>query len=185
MATEDVTRCLSVPGRLAYAPTQGGLLTAFPHGGTALGAIADVAVQREEEFYIETAEEYGQDVGAVRGRERWALAFTLVQYDPDALALIYNTSTTSVAGYQSAKTVKESVIGAVTPLSPIVFSPYDTDQPAVLIYAPIPYTGNAAQKLDLVIDKGLEIAIVLLATRHSTIGRVISIDKLEQLNLSA
>lgn len=183
MAGDDPALALSVPGRLTLGPTQDGIYPgAFPHGGTPLGIVGEVHVERTEQMTPIFAEEFGQIVGAVRGFETWVLGFTLQQYDPDALALIYRTTTTSRNGFSGARTVRESLPGVVAPSAPVLFSPDDSANPGVLLYAPIPQVGPATQRLDLSLVKGLEIGVILLATRDPA-GRVIAIDRLEHLSL--
>lgn len=183
MAAEDLSLVLSAPGRLCYNPTQAGLLQAFPHGGTALGLVSDVAVERDEVLEPVVAWEFGQEINSgFRSLERWALAFVLRQWDPDTLGLLFRTTTTSAGGYSGAKTLKASTIGQVGALSPILFSPLDVKHPAVLIYAPMP-ARKATQILALSLDRRLEVAAVFRATR-GTVGEPIAIDRLEHLSLT-
>lgn len=185
MAAEDLSLCLSVPGKLAYNPTQGGLLAAYPHSGTALGKIRDFTVEEDAVEVPIVAEEWGSVVGATRGETVYRVSFVLEQWDPDALALIYRTTTSSAGGYQGAKTITNNLPGVLTPASPLVFSPDDKRNPGLVFYSPIFYTGPVARRLAFDLSRRLEIPVWFWAGRHATVQKSHAIDRLEHLSLTS
>lgn len=182
MATEDLAQVFRVPVRLAYAPTQAGLLAAFPHGGTALGAITDVVLSQVLAERIVTAWELGRAVGMLRGLELWRLACALEQDDPDAIALLFTTASAS-AGYSGARTIQATSPGyvAATALSPIVVSPLDPRHRGAILHAPIAEVGPP-RRLELAHGRRCEIAMQFLCGVDAA-GKAISIDRLEHITL--
>lgn len=183
MATPDPTLALSVPGQLALAPTQNGLLTPFPCGGQSLGLVVDFHVEQVEVSERILSEGRSRTVGRIRGDTAWFVGFKLLQYDLDALNLFYRTVTTSSAGYANAGTIRESHSGLVPPALPLCFVPDDPTHPAVYVYAPVPYLPDR-RRLDYAIDLGLEWDLVFEATEDATSGAVLAIGRLETLNLN-
>lgn len=183
MASANLQDCFRVPGRLAIGPSQAGLLQAFPHGGTEVGRISEAFVAETEEITPILSEARGKIVGAVRGSVTYVVGFTLLQWDPDGYGLVFRTTTTSAGGYQGVKTIEGSTPGNVSATSKLIFSPDDPRHPAVLIYAPIPYLGNATRRLEFSLKKDLEVALIFLAAEDSN-GNDIAIDRLEHLSLT-
>lgn len=181
MATADPRNAFRVPGQLCIGPTQNGLLSAFPHGGTSLGLVRDVRVEEEEEVATIDDEARGQVNGVVRGMARYRLGFIVSGWDDDALNAFYRTTTTSAGGYTGARTLLAAQPGVVTAGSALLFSPRDTRHPAVVVLAPVPFA--RARTLRFGPSDDLEIAVLCWATRDSN-GNDIRIDLLEHLSLT-
>jgi len=85
----QLDQILTVPGRLVWNPTQA-LSTAFPYGGTAFGQVVDVAIQAFETVEKLTEEEFGEaPIETVFLGEAWAIGFSLVEFDVNALAIVF------------------------------------------------------------------------------------------------
>lgn len=98
MATPNVRDILRVPGKLCINPTN--LTAAFPHGGTALGIVHDVAIRLEQPCQYITAEEYGnQKIEGVIVTSGCSLGFILRGWDNDCLNRLFpNTFLGGVTG---------------------------------------------------------------------------------------
>lgn len=88
MSAPDLANILRVPGRLSHSPTD--LSTAYPHGGTALGAVGKATLRPIEPVFAVTGEEVGgAPVELISGGARWVLDVELREYDADALAVLF------------------------------------------------------------------------------------------------
>lgn len=174
MAAADLASILNNPGRLCHTPTS--TSTAFPHGGTAIGATKEVvctSVQGRKEIRDEG---FGQEIhDIIWTGENWAIACVLRQWDADAVSILFpNTSAGTV-------TQQRMVVGVTTTnnrpglrlrslAKKILFSPLDPDRvPAVLFYAAVPMP-RETEELNLSLDKRFEVGAVFAALRHDTLG---------------
>jgi hypothetical protein len=174
VASPDLNTVLNAPGRLCWNPTN--LATAFPHGGTALGATHKTMLSRADRRTEIRDEAFGAEVSdVVWCGENWAIACVLRSYDNDALATVFpNTSAGATSGHK--------IVGGVTSSNnrpgllmsglagKLLFSPLDPDRvPAVLFYKAVPLTEETLQ-INLALDKRYEIGAVFLSIRHATLG---------------
>lgn len=92
MATQNPESVMRVPARLCKSPTN--LALPYPHGGTALGIVAQIAFKPNMLFVDVTAEEFGGTlVDRIYAGEEPILSCTLRGWDSDALgAILPNTS---------------------------------------------------------------------------------------------
>ena len=184
MALPDTTKVFRVPGRLAINPTN--LATAFPHGGTAIGASSQIRIVTGIEEARVTAEEFGgQAVEAILGKRDFYMSCLLREWDNDALSTLYGSDATTGAsgdklvswpgtdrgGYQlSNRSVK------------LVFTAdRQTEHPSLLIYKAIPlYAEFEALRLTIVSE--LTMPAVFLGIRDGS-SRVAALGLLSDLSL--
>jgi len=108
MAAGHPRKFMRLKGKLCKAPTSLSA-TAFPHGGTALGTVADARFEfgiRGEEVH---AEEFGSAVvDFIRAGDRAVFLCILREYDSDVVSTIFPNT---VAGASSGK---QKVVGRVS-----------------------------------------------------------------------
>lgn len=177
MGTASADSVLLVPGRLAKNPTD--LTTAYPHGGTALGVVADVILEprvRTEEI---AAEELGGAPAEVLYLgEAWRLAVLLRQWDVDAIDAIFPNVTQTGTG-NVRRTIQ--MVGNVYPgyllssrACKLVFTPDDSTRPGLLVQRALPALRPTAA-LNLGLDRELGFAAFFWVvkganTRYADIG---------------
>lgn len=189
MSVYDPTRALSVPGRLVINPTNAGLISGiYPFGGVEFGIVTRIKVTRTAVHAFYNSEARGRDgVSGYRGRDRLALTFALVQYDPTVLDTVWAFSTVSPNGYAGANILslpqpgRNNTPGLIPAGSPLLFAADDPIHPSAIIYAPI-YTFDPKLEEDLVLNKPLETAFVVVAGIDGT-GRDYSQDLMENLSV--
>ena len=141
MGTPATNNVLRVPGRLVRDPTD--LSASFPYGGTALGVVSGVALDRgivTEELV--GGDDRNQTIDLLYLREQWRLSVVLREWTDEALA---------VAGYNlgtGASTSKKYLAnrGSVVPgrlLSSflsmkLVYAPEDASTPGILVFRALP-----------------------------------------------
>ena len=184
MSATDTTKVYRVPGRLAINPTD--LSTAFPHGGTEIGASSQIRIITGIEEARVTAEEFsGQSVEAILGKRDFFMSCLLRQWDNDALSTLYGQDATTGAsgdkvlnwpgtnrgGYQlSGRSVK------------LVFTAdRQTEHPSLLIYKAIPLYAEF-EALRLTILSELTMPAVFLGIRDAS-SRVAAMGLLSDLTL--
>ena len=112
-------------GRLAYGCTD--LSTAWPHGGTGLGLVGQVFLIPQRRWAALPAEETGAAVEVIWLGGDVVVGFTLEGWDEDAVAVLHpNTSTSSSRTIVEWPGTDVPVGGPLTPLTNVVFTPYDT-----------------------------------------------------------
>jgi len=178
MGTPTIRTALEVPGRLAWGCTD--LTAAFPHGGTELGFVGQVAFEPGEGVQEITAEETGRVVEVVATITRPVLTAVLRDADDDALGHVFlNTSTgsttgrtvvdiggTNRAGYLYAG---RSGVLVFTPES--VIEGNDDVHRMVVFYKAVPHT-QAQAKLALVLGTKEEIPVAFIGIEDSS-GRLV------------
>lgn len=142
MGTAAAGSVLLVPGRLAKNPTD--LTTAYPHGGTALGVVADVVLEpRVRTMEIEAEEWGGAPADVLYLGEAWRLAVLLRQWDVDAIDAVFpnvtNTGTGNVRRtiQQTGSTVYPGYTLSSRAMK-LVFTPDDSARPGLLIQRALP-----------------------------------------------
>lgn len=185
MASADVRKVLRVPGRLCAAPTD--LSTAFPHGGTALGIVRDLAFRPNLKQRRVTAEEFGGEiVETIIGGESCVLACVLRGMDNDAVTKAFlNTSAGSSSGDRTIQYPGSSRAGTLgsSRSFKLLFSPRDTtNHHGLILYNAIPLVAESAE-LQLAIGQEMGIAVVFVAYRTST-PNLYQIAKLADMTLS-
>ena len=169
MATTNLAECLSAPGRICVNPTN--LATAFPHGGTALGAVRAVKTRRIVTKVPIRDEAFGQEIrDFVWGGENYILAFILRQWDATGVATLFpNTATGTTSnrvGIESPGSVRPGTLGSTFAVK-LLFSPLDPERvPAVILYSAIPFTEDTTE-LDHAAQKRQEVACVVHAVRDT------------------
>ena len=189
MAAPSALQALHNVGKLSAA-LEGqtyNFTTAYPHGGTALGLVRDIKLQRTEGRELIIAEEFGVEVvDEVYTGEAWLLAFALRGFDDDALGAIFpNTATGTLAKKKGIVYPGTDVVpgnlrsgGAVK----VLFTPDDTaNHHAVYLPNAIP---EIAEELEIPLGRSNELLVLcgFRALRDAaTAGRAIQVQLLEDL----
>ena len=186
MSASDVLSALRVPGKLVVTPTD--ISTAFPHGGTELGLVGEVVLEREERTYEVTGEEYGGEVVEdIYLGEQWKLVIALRGSDPDAIANIFLNSTTgttfNLAGLSWPGTSREGRLKTSDAVK-ILFSPLDIKRhKGVYFRKAIP---KVAENVEVIYHSGKEQVIIagFLALRDdSTEAGSVQVQIVEDMTL--
>lgn len=162
-----------VPGRICVGPTD--LSTDYPHGGTALGEVADAVCTLDAPVEVLTAEEWGNEPhGAIAGGEAWSMAFLLRSWDLAAYSRFFlNTAAGTTSGHPLVESPGTNRAGYnyASRAAVFCFSPFDTEgDPFVVFYAGMPMVKETA---DLHFHLGSEndrlmVPAVIVATRDSS-----------------
>lgn len=185
MGTPDVARILAgVPGRLCVGPMN--LATAFPHGGTALGLVRELAVRVLTARAEVVAEEFGAEaVEQVYLGQRWALVGTMRSLDDDMVQRLFPaTATGTTTQHRVISYPGTARAGDLRSASSVVlcFSPDDLDRhPMVLFHRALPLVEEQAE-LQARLDQEAGFAFAFLAIR-ATDGRAVSLGQREDLTL--
>jgi hypothetical protein len=185
MATYDVRSVLRAPGRLCYSPTD--LSTAWPHGGTGLGAVRGVTVRPFLSQFPVTAEERGgEPVEFLRPGEWWGLSAFLRGWDPDAVGRIFPNTVTGTVTQHPGVEIPGSSVRAGHRVSDnavkVLFTPDNTDDvPAVLFYAAVPAL-DAQAELYFGREQELGMPVIFYGLRDSS-ERIVNIKRLKDLSL--
>lgn len=186
MSTANLEKIRGIPGRLALLPTQAGLLTDYPHGGTALGTVEAVSFRFGWRHRDVVAEDWLEVVETHRVASFPVFAFTLLDWDQDVLSRLGITFTTGAgpASYQGANRLNGGdAPNKLTALDPILFSPFDPKAPGLLIHRPLMHPLDGEQ-LRLAVNELASIPLVVKPTRtSSTPPRLWQCDLLEQLEV--
>jgi hypothetical protein len=145
MSTPNARDLLRVPAELVWNPTS--LLTAYPHGGSALGLVRDLEIRLNVQTSSVVAEEWGgQVVDEIYLCESIVLTAVLRSFDADAISALFPN--TSLGAVTKARKVKGHVAGSginraglllSTRAGKLVVSPRDVDEaPMLVIYNAIP-----------------------------------------------
>lgn len=162
--------------RLCVNPTD--LTLVFPHGGTALGYVRDIALEPGVRVKEILAEEYGgEPVSLVYLGARWTLAVIVRQWwDNTTLGAVFpNTADASGSGQTRTGINHPGTVHPGTLLEAdnfsLLLSPEDEDNPAVYIKSAVAVPDVAA-RLNFRLDQELEYAVVVRAFRHATVQAV-------------
>lgn len=177
MGTLDLTKVIRTTGRLAISPTDLG--TAYPHGGTDLGAVTSVMVLPGIETVDIRAEEFGGEVvETILAGQNPVLVADLRQWlDSDAAGTTWpNTSTTKVLHPSSNRAGYKMSGDAVS----VIFTPDNTTaHPAVLFYKAIPIARPEAE-LPLSVTREMRHPVAFKGIRNGS-GLTYEIDLLANL----
>ena len=148
MAAPDIRAALQVPGKLCYGPSD--LTTAYPHGGTALGEVGQVAVSPNYTVRLITYETYGTEVTEViHTGESWVIAFALRTWDNDAISTIFpNSAAGATTKYRVIHGAGTNAAGYTLSSKSVVlcFSPENIDlSPMVMMYKATPLVDETAR----------------------------------------
>ena len=182
MALPDLGRYLWIPGRLAKDPTS--FSTVFPHGGTALGDTAGLAIAHRVIQAEIPAQEFGTWSDSLYCGERWSLAGAFHTWDADAINTLFpNTSLGAITGERLIK-FSPTAFRAGQLLSSrsvkLIFTPDDPKS------VPAIYFRNAAPLVDEAVKYRLSLAdetffpFVFLALPHDS-GNAVEFGFLEDL----
>lgn len=184
MAAEDLSRIRRVPGRLSIGPTS--LVTAYPHGGTAVGVVNDIAIEVVETTVPITAEEYGTEVvDVLYTGTRWGIAALLRQVpDDDVIQRVFPS--TVVGAVTGARVVQHpGTTRAGTLLSAnvfvLMFTPDDPRAPHVIFHRVIPQLAERVV-ISLALNREVALAVSFTAIRAAD-GRAVSIGDIQDLVL--
>lgn len=169
MTTGNVMDVLQQPGRLCINPTN--ILTAFPHGGTALGEIYKHAIRvytgqtpiNDEALGIET-----RDI--IYTGEQWAFLGLLRSFDPDAISTLFpNTVVGSGSGKRKIEFPGSFGPGSLLSSRSVVllFSPLDEDNGLYFLMRkalPLPNTSN---QINMALKSKAEIGFAFTAIRDA------------------
>jgi len=184
MAAGDVRKVLRSPGRLAYGCTD--LTTAWPHGGTGLGATKGLVMMPLHELpFVVTAFEYGgRPVESYRAGEFYRFSCRLRGWDDNAIAAFYpNTETGSVSQHTGVAvlTTETTLPGrreSARQLK-VVFTPDNTkDVPAMILYAAQPFVMSGETALQRKEERTIDVA---LDTYPDSTGRIYRANRLSDL----
>ena len=185
MATANVRNILRSPGSLCINPTD--LTTAFPHGGTAIGVVRDLAFV----FNMKTSETTGEEWGGVATRvfydgEKPFIAAVLREFDDDAISNIFpNTAEGTVSQTRQINMVANSGNRAGFDLTGqsfiLVFSPDDVDRKNfILLHRAVPAVEETS-RLNLKLSEEVGLGVVFWATPDAD-NEVYRIGKRADLN---
>ena len=180
MATDDPRRILRVPGRLSWGATD--LTAVWPHGGTGLGAVKGVRLQRIGAAYPLTMEakggipvEYNEEGPA------WLLAATIRTFEDDAIQRVFRNTAAGTTSQRRVVT-EPGTVRAGNWLSGrsgvLVFTPEgatqaksatapDTDAPFVVLYRVLPLLKSDVA-IPLELGEPFEIDVVFQAIPDSS-----------------
>lgn len=185
MAAPDLARVLRVGGRLAVNPSN--LASAWPHGGTGLGLVQDVAIRVRSSVHEIAEEPWGIEPSEViLGGESVALVAALRTWDATALATVFPSGATgSVTGERvvtypgaSWKAGTQLYAGRVV----LLFTPTDQENhPAALFYAACPVLDDDVS-LRLQLDQEHLVAVRFVCARDAS-ARVYAYGRLRDLSL--
>lgn len=184
MAISNPRQSRRIKGFLCADPTD--LSTPFPHGGTALGMVADILFQTRVLHAPVTAEEFGgEPVEWIGGGEVAVLGCIARGMDNDMLQKIFlNTTVGSSSGSRVVSNPGTKRAGSLRSSDSFVllFSPKDTTRHrGILVYNAVPMLDESAE-LQLSINEEIGIACLFQGIRDSS-DRIYSMARLEDLTL--
>lgn len=188
MGARDEDTVMRGPVRLAKTPTD--LSSAFPHGGTELGACRDYEVEFLEPMHAVAGEEFGGlPVELIEGQKGVILHTLIRSWDADAIATVFanysgtstNTivSTTASGGGQS---IRAGALGSARGVKLIASPENTTDDKALLIYRAVPVLVPLS-RMALSILKENVIAVSWIALPNAN-GKVYQMGKLSALTVT-
>lgn len=183
MSLRDVKSIVKNRGRLCIDPSD--LSVAFPHGGTALGTVKNIAVADGHEYFDIEAEEMGvRYVESVQLQHFYVLAGIARGFDDDMIDTIQpNSATGSVTGKKIIQGLGAKRAGALLSASSVVlfFSPDDPRHRAAIFYKALPKIGAANELLLSVTDEA-DTTFAFLAIDDDS-GKDVNIGRIEDLTL--
>lgn len=188
MSTANLEKIRGIPGRLALGPSQAGLLTDYPHGGTALGTVESVDFAMGIRYRNVITEDWLEVVEKHRVAELPVFSFVLLDWDADVLARLGLTYTTGTgpASYQGAARLNGAAgPNKLTALDPLLFAPFDPKHPGLLIHRGLLSLEESAT-LRFAIGEPAVFPLIVEPTRtNSTPARLWQCDLLDQLEVGS
>lgn len=142
MATADLQKVVTVPGRLCYTPTD--LTLPFPHGGTSLGVVRQIVVLPNVNHKEVGLDPHGGEPGeVVYLGSRPRLVATFRGFDVDAVSKLFPYSATTPATQPAGRVIqhpgtkREGTLGSSSSIS-LLFSADNPEHPSALFYKAIP-----------------------------------------------
>ena len=162
MATPNAALAFHVSGQLAKDVTD--ITIAYPHGGTALGAVGEVQVRRPRSFRILTREENNAPYDIVWLGGALILGCRIRGWDSDAVASLIPGGSAGATGPRIDW--PESTIGKVpTPLTNVAFTPFNAAYPSIIVRRPHVVPDPASDiEMRLAAGRWLDIRVALIAT---------------------
>lgn len=181
-----------LPGTLCLDPTSL-YPDAFPHGGTEVGDVHDCAVRWGFRYMKQVSEYFGTPTEVYVTGQEPAIVFALRTRDPDTLPYLFprvqtGTGPNGFPGMVRLEGIAGNTAGnlkfpgKLAALPPLLFSPQDPRNPAVLIRRPVALLEETAE-LALNLERDGMFPVVVLATPDSTGKAPYSVDLLEHLAL--
>ncbi len=142
MSTPDISNVFAVPGRLSHTPTSTATLQqAYPHGGTAIGAVGRVTPYPRDPAFPLRAVEWGNAVyDVVEGGHDWVITAELREvFDADALAAIFPCYAAGASGgpvlsvNAGTDAQRAGILLGTTFSRVVVFTPDSPDEHPMLI----------------------------------------------------
>lgn len=195
MGVLDVRAIRRVPGRLAFGCTD--LTTAWPHGGTGLGAVRDLVLVRYSQPYPVPIEAFGgAPAEYLEAGEAWGVAGRLRTFDDDAMGKAFPSTSTGTVSQRKLVTAPGSVHAGDWMSSRgfvLVFTPEgcthaasatvaDADAPCIVLYRCLPVMGDPLEiALNRTDDVGIRFA--WMGIRDSS-SRVMAFGKRKDLQVT-
>lgn len=186
MTTPNPRNILKIPGRLVASPTD--LSTDYPHGGTELGVVRDIAMNFGVSVDLPEAEEFKTPIAAILQGERPVFACVLRSWDDAMISRIWHNTQTSaydevgIKGSVSGSGIKRAGYNLAERAIPLFFSPHAVDQHrAILMYQAVPMPAETAE-LQLSIGKEFGMALMFRCLPDQ-LGRMYAVDLRGNLTL--
>ncbi len=182
MAAKTHTNIHKVTGQLCVGPTDLG--TAFPHGGTALGAFHKFHIRHGLTYAPVVAEEYAQAVEFVLVQDNLRVGCFIRGWDNDALATVFpNTTVGGSSGDRVINWPGANATGTLRASSGVklLFTADRSDLPSLIVYRAVPLI-DEQESLKLSILRELQMPVVFEGLRDGS-GRVAAMGRLEDLSL--
>ncbi len=180
MGTPDVDAVLRNPGRFSVGPTD--LSTAWPHGGTGLGVVAETTAVPVYKYEAVIAEEFaGEEIKIIEMGGSWIVGATLREYGDDSISAFFN-STTGASGSEIVEAPTNTYPGTTITAVVLLFTPYEqTTHPALLAFEAIPMVTEAAT-LALELQSEMVLPVMYRCLRNAS-NKQIQIGLLSDLTL--
>jgi len=166
VSAPNLANLLSVPGQLCKAPTD--LTAAYPHGGTALGAVKEIVAMPFYTTYRRYNQVFGTTVQTYKTGEAWVLSALLREADSDTLSLIFGSRTANTKTVYEQDLWNDLPGQAIADIS-LLFSPLDLERhPFVWLPRACPELDAQAELMHGRSPKRLEYPVVFVATPDSS-----------------
>ena len=170
MAGVDIGEILITPGRLCHTPTD--LTTAWPHGGTGLGTVKEIAIRPVRNFETIKEEAFGQEViDVINFCESWVLACIIRTLDDDALGKLFPTTYTGTSsarkGLAYPGSFRAGTLGSDSSFK-LLFTPDDPDRHPWFYFPNVIAMVEESAEIKLENTDELTYPAVFYATRDSS-----------------
>ena len=173
---------LRVSGRLAHSCTD--LTADWPHGGVGMGLVGKVSFNPPSRYAVTEREEDGSVGSVIYTGGRTAAGIELLSWDPDALAVAFQSTTNYAEGRLLEFPGTGTLAGQNMPaVSNLVFTPRDykgdAEHPAWCIYNAVPML-ETNQRLLFSSYRVLSVMIAFVGKEDSN-GRVAAVGPLSRI----